>query len=235
MVRELSYMKQTDGLKNFGSELLIRVKLFELEAYKIHPAAKKAVEFCNNYTNFNKALFGAKFFERTVDPEKDYTVTIVSEIFPLIYIHMLSKVFSKNTKFYVITKQHTTHLMQSLYWKHFPNVELVNKHPMFDTEIEWHFDQSDFVFIPDSDYLMPFNLLDHFKFKNCLVLNFKDPHERKTNNNLVYDEEELLEICNISHSHEHGTFRVPSSGNSFFSNNRLFYVFADRLYGKESN
>ena len=33
-------MKQMDGLKNFGPELYIRTKLFELEASKIHPAAK---------------------------------------------------------------------------------------------------------------------------------------------------------------------------------------------------
>jgi hypothetical protein len=225
-------MKQMDGLKNFGSELYIRTKLFELEASKIHPAGKKAVEFCNNYINLNKALFGAEFFEKKIDPTKDYTVTIVCEIFPVVYIHLLSKVFNKNTKFYVITKQYTAHLLQPLFWKHFPNVELVNKHPMFDTEIEWHFDQSDCVFIPDSDYLMPFNLLDHFKFKNALVLNFKDPHERKTNNNLVFDEDELLDMCDMSESHEHATYKVPPSGSSFFGNNRLFFVYGNRLYGK---
>ena len=180
-----------DGLQSFGAEILLRTKIFETEANKIHPAAKKAVEFCNNYINFNKALFGSDFLASKFDPEREYTITIVCEIFPLMYLLMMNRYFSKS-KIYVITKQYTTHKMQPLIWKHFPNVELVNKLPMFDKEIEWHFDQSDFVFIPDSDYFMPFRLLDHFKFKNCLVLNFKDPHERKTNNNLVFDAEELL-------------------------------------------
>lgn len=232
MVKELNYMKQMVGLKSYGPELYVRTKLFELEASKIHPAGRKAVEFCNNYININKALFGTEFFEGKIDKTKDYTVTIICEIFPVVYLHMLTRLFSNNTKFYVITKQYTTHLLQPLFWKHFPNVELVNKHPMFDKEIEWHFDQSDFVFIPDSDYLMPFNLLDHFKFKNALVLNFKDPHERKTNNNIVFDEDELLEICDFSTSHEHYTYKVEPSGNNFFNNNRLFYAYGDRLYGK---
>lgn len=221
-----------DGLQNYGPELLLRTKLFEVEAGKLHPLGKKAVEFCNNYINFNKALFGAEFFLKKANPDKEYVVTIICDIFPLVYIHLLTKVFPKS-KIYVITKQYTTHKLQPLFWKHFPNVELINKHPMFDKEIEWHFDQSDFVFIPDSDYLMPFRLINHFKFKNCLVLNFKDPHERKTNNNMVYDAEELLEICDFSTSHEHYTYKVPSSGNSFFNNNRLFWAYGDRLYGKD--
>jgi hypothetical protein len=224
-------MKLTDGLQNFGPELLLRLKIFETEAGKIHPAARKAVEFCNNYINMNKAIFGSDFLANKFEPGKKYTITVVCEIFPVLYIHMLNRFFS-DSKIYVITKQYTTHKLQPLFWKYFPNVELVDKRPMFDKEIEWHFDQSDFVFIPDSDYLMPFELLDHFKFKNCLVLNFKDPHERKTNNNLAYSADHLLELCDFSKSHEHYTHKIASSGNSFFNNNRIFYAYGDRLYGK---
>lgn len=117
-------MKQMVGLKSYGPELYVRTKLFELEASKIHPAGRKAVEFCNNYININKALFGTEFFEGKIDKTKDYTVTIICEIFPVVYLHMLTRLFSNNTKFYVITKQYTTHLLQPLFWKHFPNVEL---------------------------------------------------------------------------------------------------------------
>lgn len=220
-----------DGLQSFGPELLLKYRIFESEAGRISPAAKKAVEFCNNYINANKAIFGASFLAGKFVSNKPYIITIVSELFPLLYILTLNKFFS-NSHFYVITNQYTTHEMQPLFWKHLPNVELINKHSLFDKEIEWHFDQSDFVFIPDSDYLMPFEHLDHFKFKNGLVLNFKDPHERKTNNNIAFSADHLLDLCNFSKSHEHYTYKVEPSGNDFFKNNRLFWAFGDRLYGK---
>lgn len=231
MVKELNYMKQMDGLQSSGPELLLKLRIFENEASKIHPAAKKAVEFCNNYINSNKAIFGANFLASKFPDNEPKIITVVSELFPLMYILMLNKFFS-NSHIYVITNQYTAHQMQPLFWKHFPNVELVNKHALIDNDIEWHFDQSDFVFIPDSDYLMPFEHLNHFKFKNCLVLNFKDPHERKTNNNIAFSHDHLLELCNFSTSHEHYTYKVPTSNQSFFKNNRLFWAYGDRLYGK---
>jgi hypothetical protein len=224
-----------DGSKNFGPEFIFKYKLIEQQASKLHPAAVVAMNFSCNYTNLNKALFIDSFFRERIKNKIDLdgkTITIVSCLFPLIYIGAVNSVF-KNCNINVITNQYTTIKLQYHIEKYFPNVKIYDKHPLVDKDIEHYFDQSDYVVIPDSDYLMPFIFLDHYKFKNCLVINFKDPHERKTNNHLTMSPEDLMEDCTFSTVHEIGTYNAPDSRSNFFTNNRIFYAYGDRLWGKD--
>lgn len=235
MEMALSYTRLMDGSKNFGPDFIFKFKLIDEQAKKLNPAARVAINFCTNYINLNKALFIQSFFRRQLEGKANTdgkTITIVSSLFPIVYIGAIDSIF-KDCKINVITNQYTTIQLQYHIEKYFKNVTIYDKHPLIDKDIEYYFDNSDYVVIPDSDYLMPFVFLDHFKFKNCLVLNFKDPHERKTNNNIVVCPEDLMEDCFFSTVHCIGTHQAPPSGSDFFGNNRIFYAYGDRLWGKE--
>jgi hypothetical protein len=216
------------GLKSFGPEFNLKLKLFESEAAKIHESAPVAIIFCSNYININKAKFGADFISDHFKEFEAPTITIVSTLFPLIYLELLTQKF-KYSKINVITKQYTAIKMHDTFKKYYYNSVFHFKDAMFDPSVLDVFEQSDIVFIPDTDYMMPFEFIDHFKFKKCLSLNFKDPHERKTNNNLVFSGNELEEICDFKNHIKSGVHMCPPHGVDFFTNNRLLYAYGERL------
>lgn len=221
-------MKQMAGLKNIGPELTLKLKLFESEAAKIHESATVAVSFCSNYINYNKAKFAAEFIKDYFNDYEAPTITIVSSLFPLVYLDLITQNF-KYSKINVVTKQYTAQKMDYLFKKYYYNSVFYFKEAMFDSSVKQVFNESDVVIIPDTDYMMPFELMDHFKFKRCLALNFKDPHERKTNNNLVFSGDELEEVCNFTTPIKSGVHFVTPHGGNFFTNNRLFYSYGERI------
>lgn len=229
MVKALNWMKQMDGLKNIGPELTLKLKLFEGEAAKIAEVAPIAVKFASNYINYNKAAFAVDFAKEHFKDYETHTITIVSVLFPLVYLELFKQRF-KYSKINIITKQYTAITMKPIFDKYYyHNVEFFFKEAMFDKDVQEVFEQSDLVVMPDTDYMMPFEHLPHFKFKKCLALNFKDPHERKTNNNIVFSGEELEEICDFSTPIECGTHHCTPIGGNFFTNTKLFYAYGERL------
>lgn len=221
-------MRQMAGLKNIGPELTLKLKLFETEAAKIHESAPVAVNFSSNYINYNKAKFAAEFIKDYFNDYEAPTITVVSTLFPLLYLDLLTEHF-KYSRINIITKQYTAQKMHHLFKKYYYNSVFHFKEAMFDTSVKDIFDQSEIVIMPDTDYMMPFEFLDHFRFKKCLAINFKDPHERKTNNNLVFSGEELEEVCDFTSSIKSGVHLVTPHGGNFFTNNRLFYSYGERL------
>lgn len=220
-------MMHTDGHKIYGQQVLDQASSFIKELDDIDPSASYAAKFSYNHFNLNKAWFLTNYLLDKFDATKEYIITLSSPIVPCAYVQLLNNVFT-NSKITVITNQYTFNKYDIIFSKYL-SYNLVNIDPMFEELSEQYFAESDFVLMPDTDYMMPFYLIDHFKFKNCLALNYKDIHERKTNNNTAFGSYELADLCDFTNVIDHGTYNVPAPKNNDRAwNSKLFYAFGDR-------
>lgn len=221
-------MMHADGQRIYGQLVLDQASMFIDDLDHIDHTASYAAKFSYNHFNLNKAWFLINYISNKFDVKKEHNITICSPIVPCAYVQLFNLFFS-NSNITVLSNQYTFNKYSEIFSKYL-NYKLFNMDPMFDEGSEQYFAESDIVLMPDTDFMMPFYLIDHFKFKNCLALNYKDIHERKTNNNTAFGSYELADLCDFTNIIDHGTYNVPPPRNNAkaFGNLKLFYAFGDR-------
>jgi hypothetical protein len=198
MEEALSYMTQKIGQQIYGKNLInlyneifqkFKDTLIETAVFQI---LKMYVE--SNNTFFNIAKKDQQCIEILLENTKDLKkIALVGCVFPIEYLIKIKEKYP-DVEFTLIDKGYFLYLMKD-YLKEKYNATLISLNPLFD-DISEHIDNVDLIIYPETELLVPFEMLKYKNKKLMFVINYFWI-DHKLNINQAFNEDDLVDLCGV--------------------------------------
>ena len=121
-------------------------------------------------------------------------IAIVGCVFPITYLYSIKEKYP-DIEFVIIDEGHILSLIKK-YLKEKFNATLISLNPLFN-DISEHLEDVDLIIYPETELLVPFNMLKYKNKKPIFAVNFFYL-DYKLNINQAFNEDDLADICFMS-------------------------------------
>jgi hypothetical protein len=169
------------------------------------------------YAGFNIAKKDQQCIEILLENTSDLKkIALVGCVFPIEYLIKIKEKYP-DVEFTLIDKGHILYLMKD-YLKEKYNATLISLNPLFD-DISEHIDNVDLIIYPETELLVPFEMLKYKNKKLVFAINYFWL-DHKLNINQAFNEDDLVDLCCIEDIVVKGEVEM----NTNISQKKAYYV-----------
>jgi hypothetical protein len=204
------------GPRIFGKNL---IELYNqiFEKFKTPITEQAIFQILRMYSDFFVLQKEIQCIEILLNNTKDLKkIAIVGAVFPLSYLDEIQKKYP-NIEFIVIDEGYFFPIFEK-YLKENYNVSLIKINPLFN-DISEYIDGVDLIIYPETELLVPFEMLKYKNKKMTFVVNYFN-HDHKLNINVAYNGQDLANMCCIENIVVEGVIDTITSQ----SHKKAYYV-----------
>jgi hypothetical protein len=204
------------GPQIFGKDL---IELYNqiFKEFKTHITEQAIFQILRMYSDFFVLQKEIQCIEILLKNTNDLKkIAIVGAVFPLSYLNEIKKKYS-NIEFIVIDEGYFFPIFEK-YLKEKYNASLIKINPLFNN-ISEYVDDVDLIIYPETELLVPFEMLKYKNKKMTFVVNYFN-HDHKLNINIAYNEQDLADMCCIENVVVAGVIDTMTSQ----SHKKAYYV-----------
>jgi hypothetical protein len=204
------------GQQIFGNDL---ISLYNeiLQKFKTPIIEKAMFQILNMYSNYFVLQKEIQCIEILLKNTKDLKkVAIIGAVFPIAYLNEIKKEYPY-VEFVIIDEGYFCSIFKE-YLKEKYDASIIQINPLFN-DISKYIDDVDLIIYPETELLVPFEMLKYKNKKLTFVVNYFN-HDHKLNINLAYNEQDLANMCCIENIVVEGMIDTITSK----SHKKAYYV-----------
>jgi hypothetical protein len=204
------------GQQIFGNDL---ISLYNeiLQKFKTPIIEKAMFQILNMYSNYFVLQKEIQCIEILLKNTNDLKkVAIIGAVFPIAYLNEIKKEYPY-VEFVIIDEGYFCSIFKK-YLKEKYDASIIQINPLFN-DISKYIDDVDLIIYPETELLVPFEMLKYKNKKLTFVVNYFN-HDHKLNINLAYNEQDLADMCCIENIVVEGMIDTITSK----SHKKAYYV-----------